>query len=343
MQLIPAAVLPGLLDVALHGRVNLQQLFEQAGIDHELVGRDDCYITLAQLDRLLTGAFSQVDSSRFGLDVGRASHPANLGLLGQLMASAANLREVLACLFQFKDLIAPYLQFQWQEKGPLARLLVLPDDSLTFTRTRIHNDVVMASMVAIGRSLAGGDLGLVGIGLRHEEPESLDDYLDFYGCRPHFSCAANELSLRRDVLERPLPGAYPKYHQRLRATAADQLQRLQLAQGLSGKVRELLAERLADSAAASIETIAAELHLTVRTLQRRLRQEGVSFMQLRDRLRHAAACRALLEEECDLGQLAARLGFSESANFSHAFRRWQGMSPGAFRRQHRRDAGANDD
>ena len=342
MQLIPAAVLPGLLDVALHGRVNLQQLFERAGIDHELVGRDDCYITMVQLDRLLTDAFAQADASCFGLDVGRASHHANLGLLGQLMASAASLREVLACLFQFKDLIAPYLQFEWQEKGPVVRLLVLPDDSLAFTRTRIHNDVVMTSMVAMGRSLAGGDIGLVGVGLRHAEPEDVDAYLAFYGCRPNFSCAANELSLRRDVLDRPLPGAWPKYHQRLRATASDQLQRLRLAQGLSGKVRELLSERLADSAASSIETIAADLHLTVRTLQRRLRQEGVSFIQLRDRLRHAAACRALLEEECDLAQLAARLGFSESANFSHAFRRWQGMSPGVFRRQHRGEVASQD-
>jgi AraC-like DNA-binding protein len=337
MQLLPAAILPGLLDVALHGRVNLQQLFERVGIDHELVGRDDRYITLSQLDGLLTEAFAMSGDDSFGLLVGQANHPANLGLIGQLMTSADNLREVLGCLFQFKDLLVPYLHFDLQEKGPLARLVVLPDDSLSFARTRIHNDVIVSSMVAIARALSAGDIDLLSVSFRHSEPADLQHYEAFFHCSLYFSCAANEIVLRRERLDIPLPGAYPKYHQRLHHTAQQQLYRLQRAQGISGQVQTLLQEHLGDKDGSSIEKVAENLCMTPRTLQRRLRQEGVSFMQIRDRLRHKEACRLLLEDECDMSQLAAHLGFSELANFHHAFRRWQGMSPGAFRRQRQQE------
>ncbi len=76
--------------------------------------------------------------------------------------------------------------------------------------------------------------------------------------------------------------------------------------------------------------------MTARTLQRRLSDEGVQFARLRDQVRMEYACRRLRSGDCDMPELARWLGFSDTANFYHAFRRWTGLAPGAYRRNQAR-------
>ena len=147
-----------------------------------------------------------------------------------------------------------------------------------------------------------------------------------------FGWARNEMVLARAGLDVPLPTAYPRYNQRLCRVADQQLARLSRAQGLSAQVESLLEARMGQPDT-RIESIASSLNLSARTLQRRLRREGVTFAGLRDLVRHRYACAALAEETCDMEQLALRLGFSDTANFYHAFRRWEGCAPGGYRRR----------
>ncbi|MEO5578194.1 MAG: helix-turn-helix transcriptional regulator [Sphingomicrobium sp.] len=78
-----------------------------------------------------------------------------------------------------------------------------------------------------------------------------------------------------------------------------------------------------------IDGIAAELGVSRQTLYRRLRAEGTTFEDLLDRLRHRLALRYLRDERLSVKAAAYRLGFSEPAAFSRAFKRWTGASPSA--------------
>ena len=331
---LPASILPGLLEIALRSRVNIQSLFEHAGIDAETVGRADRFITLAQLDTLLSHAFSEAEDPFFGLLVGRENHYRNMDLLGNLMATADNLGEALRLLLAYKDLLVPYLSFELDVDGEVVTLASTSDHSLGFTRTRTHNEVVVATMVSIGRSLVGGDLALREVHLCHAAPEDTGPYQAFFEVPIRYAQPKNAVQMDMAVLSAPLPTAYPKYHERLLRMADQQLGRLRRACGVSGQVTALIEQRLGQNDS-GIDDIAGALNMTARTLQRRLRQEGVRFAALRDQVRHQHACRVLQSEGCDIEQLALSLGFSDTANFYHAFRRWEGCAPGEFRRQAR--------
>lgn len=331
-NLLPASILPGLLEIALRSRLNIQALFDQAGIDADCVGRADRYITLEQLDTLLSTAFAEADVPAFGLLVGRENHYRNMDLLGNLMATADNLGQALALLLRYKDLLVPYLQFELEADGHGVTLASTSDMSLNFTRTPTHDDVVVATMVSIGRSLVGGDMGLREVHLRHSAPDDRAPYEAFFQVPLYFEQTRNAVVLAPGTLDKPLPTAYPKYHERLRRLADQQLAQLGRARGVAGQVVALVEERLGGGAT-SIEEVAGALNLTPRTLQRRLRQEGVRFAGLRDQVRHQHACRALQARQCDIEQLALALGFSDTANFYHAFKRWEGCAPGEYRRQ----------
>lgn len=333
-KLLPASILPGLLEIALRSRLDVQSLFEHAGIDADTVGRSDRYITLAQLDTLLSTAFHQTTDPLFGLHVGRDNHYTNLDLLGNLMATSSTFEQALSLLFRYKDLLVPYLDFPLHCGEHHCRLVAGTLEELAFTGSRAHNELVMATMVAIGRSLLGGPLPLHRVAFRHARPRATEcaEYQDFFQCELTFDAAANAIEFPSALLAQPLPGAFPKYRLRLEQVAARSLGSLTRAGGITGQVLTHLHQGLGRTAL-TVEGTAGRMHMTARTLQRRLRDEGVQFAQLRDRVRMEYACGQLSAARCDMQELAAHLGFSDIANFYHAFKRWKGCAPGEYRRR----------
>lgn len=84
-----------------------------------------------------------------------------------------------------------------------------------------------------------------------------------------------------------------------------------------------------------LEIVATRLHLTSRTLVRRLAEQGYTFRQLLDAARHRDSLELLADRRMSLADIAARLGYSSAANFSRAFQNWTGSTPGRYRDQAR--------
>jgi AraC-like DNA-binding protein len=83
---------------------------------------------------------------------------------------------------------------------------------------------------------------------------------------------------------------------------------------------------------ADVETTARALHMSPRTLQRRLAEAGTRFCDVLDSARAELARQLLGEEAVVMGDIAFRLGFADLGSFSRAFKRWTGRAPGAYRR-----------
>lgn len=334
-SLIPASILPGLLELAMKSRLNIQAMFQRIGIDPDAVGRRDQFITLAQLDALLTEAFiSADDDAFFGLRVGSETHYGAMDLLGNLMASSSNLDAALQSLLRYKNLMVPYMELSLQRSQGSVRLAASSDPSLRFTSLRAHNEAVVATMVSIGRSLTSQQLGLEAVEMRHAAPADTRPYDAYFQVPQYFEQPHNAIVFAEETLMRPFSGAYPLYNERLRRQADRLLAGLSRAQGTAEQVQQVLRQRLGQGDVAIVD-VAQALNLSVRTLQRRLRQDHTSFAELRDKVRHGYARAALRAEICDMEQLVAELGFSDIANFYHAFKRWEGCAPGEYRRRQR--------
>jgi AraC-like DNA-binding protein len=79
------------------------------------------------------------------------------------------------------------------------------------------------------------------------------------------------------------------------------------------------------------ETLDAKLGRSRQTLYRNLKDEGVTYEQVLDELRHKLAIHFLKGEKVSVNETAYLLGFSHPAAFSRAFRRWTGVAPREFR------------
>jgi AraC-like DNA-binding protein len=107
------------------------------------------------------------------------------------------------------------------------------------------------------------------------------------------------------------------------------LQKRHAEDSVALKVRNCILSRIDQGS--DMESVASELCVSLRTLRRQLSNEGTSFRALLDEVRETLAIQMLEETALTMEQIAVRLGYSDTANFFHAFKRWTGFPPKHFR------------
>jgi AraC-like DNA-binding protein len=160
-------------------------------------------------------------------------------------------------------------------------------------------------------------------------PEDASNYPDIFGCPVLFGQPENKLLFDATWLDgTPKLGNEITYSAVI-ALCDDLMEDLNLRIGLVGKVRQVLLVNLMQPT--SFSDVAGYLNMSTRTLRRKLQEESTSFRRLVDELRMDLAIKYLRDTDLTVEDVAATLGFSDAANFRHAFRRWTKAAPHQFR------------
>jgi AraC-like DNA-binding protein len=140
-----------------------------------------------------------------------------------------------------------------------------------------------------------------------------------------FGAERNTLLLSAETVDRPLVGGNPQLAQLHDQVIVQYLARLD-RNDIVQRTRAAILDGL-QSGRLSDEQVAGALHLSVRSLQRRLEEGGTNFRRLVDDTRRDVAQAYIRDRNVSLGEIAFLLGFSDASAFSRAYRRWTGKSP----------------
>ena len=157
-------------------------------------------------------------------------------------------------------------------------------------------------------------------------------YEAFFGCEVVFEQAHTCVAFPVHFLAIALPHSDPSMRSLLDRQAQAMLSALP-GSGSFDRALQHAMVRLMPEAAVTLPRLAAELHMSVRTLQRRLTQRQLTWRELLDRTREQLARHYLADRSLTLGDIALLLGFSEHSAFSRAYRRWTGTTPARTRKQ----------
>lgn len=153
---------------------------------------------------------------------------------------------------------------------------------------------------------------------------------------PHpitYEAADNHLRFPASYLRQPVIRSVGELDELLKIFPFDLTTEQSTSAPLSERVRTILGTALAHRATLpTTGQIAAQFGISAATLKRRLAEEGTSMQALKDRCRHELALDLLRDQSLPFGEIALRLGFSDAASFTRAFRSWSGRSPSAYRR-----------
>lgn len=326
------AALPGaLLRAAASLGHDAGALAREAGIDLRLIEDPDARVSFATHTRLWQALASL--GGDVGVDLGERIGAAALGVVGHALAHAETVGEAFACVTRYRRLVledaVPKLTISRHDDAPGRAVLtqIVPEP---FTSLRHPAECQVTATLTLVRALVGERVEPLAVALPHPRRASTARVTTALGARITWSAPAAVLELDAGLLARPLRRADDALYGYL-ARRAESLLADVHDERTSEATRRALVELL-PSGAPTAERVARRLGLGLRTLHRRLAEDGTSLTALLDDVRSRRAQAMLADGALGIGQIAHALGYAEHAAFTRAFRRWTGESP----EQHRR-------
>lgn len=203
---------------------------------------------------------------------------------------------------------------------------------------RLSNEATLASITSISREVASAPFRPLEVHVKHSAPSSTTAHEAYFGCPVHFGSDRDALLVSHATLRTPNRLGDKGIVGFFDAHLDGEIGRLDQPDALDDRVRDLVTTSLSEGVPL-LSDVADSLAMSGRTLQRRLADEGTSFQALVDDARRDLAKRLLLNTEFSLIEVAFMTGFSEQSALTRAFKRWMGLTPGAFRADSRRTAG----
>ncbi|MGQ0587636.1 MAG: AraC family transcriptional regulator [Gammaproteobacteria bacterium] len=311
-----------------HG-LTLEQCLHGSGITADMLQDPAADISLDQeivLTRNVVTPLRQVPA--LGVEAGLRYSLSTFGIWGFALLASSTIRAALDVATRYHALAMSFNPVTLQALNGNLRLLYAdadtPEDLRTFSTERS-----LACTVRITRELAGKAMPMNDLRLRASRPAHAARLEEVFGVMPQFDAHDNSFAIDGPWLDTPIVFGNPivarQVEDQCRALVESRRQR----DGMALRVRDAILHN--PTRIPSMDAIAGELCMTVRTLRRKLEAERTSYRELVEEVRQTLAQALLKQAGMKMEEVAERLGYSDATSFAHAFRRWKGRAPSEFR------------
>jgi AraC-like DNA-binding protein len=274
-----------------------------------------------------------------GLEAGRRYRLTAYGIWGYALLSSRTLRSASEFGIRYLDLTFAFTRFRAErERGSNALRVVLDDAAIPPECRQFLLERDAAAAVMIQRDLFQRPVPLRRVSFRFPRPAYADLFAETFPGPVSFGQPEHCVLVDAAWADQPLPQADERTARLCEAQCSELLGRRRGRPRVSERVRQHLL-RLGAPAGRSMEAVATELAMAPRTLHRHLAAEDTTFRRLLGEVREDLA-EEMLAYQMTVDEVAERLGYAETSSFAHAFKRWKGISPGAYRRHPRRHRAA---
>ncbi len=326
----------GLLKQRLVERgISVPAVLRRAGLAPHFMEQERIYATTAQLFALWRAIGEISGDPAIGLDLGAETRFERYDPVQLAAVCSRTFGDALQRAARCKILSCPEeIRLESDGDETTVRFVFL---NRTEVEPEVLVDVCLSWVLAIGERGTGGQVRPRRVELTRESGP-LERLEGRYGCRIRFHADHNAIVFDSADLERPMDTYHEELLKILGAQLDSELEARRCASRVAEQVRHALKRSLAGSRP-SREQVARDLHLSVRTLQRRLSEDGTTFKQVLEDTRRELARDYLGQSSIELNEAAFLLGYEDTNSFFRAFHHWEGTSPGEWRR--RNGAGAN--
>jgi AraC-like DNA-binding protein len=314
-----------LIDAIADAGVDLADAAREARIDPAAL---ESGVTFEEAERFIGVAWRRLDDPAFGLRAGCVLRPERYGISGLTAMASPTFGAALQRKARYNRLVWGDSYRIRQDANEFTVFTEAPDESKPWGYSKI--DMEFASLVTFGRRFTAADIAPLKVALRRPEPSFTALYEEVFRCPIAFAQPANSICFSQADAKRPLISADHRAAEWLEFGAKAALEQMDDS-GVTVRVRAQL-ERMLQGDEPTLATVASELCMSERTLQRRLSAEGQTFRRVLDEMRRDVAQRSLAAGKRNVPELAYLLGFEDSNSFYRSFRRWTGTTPESFRR-----------
>lgn len=335
----PAKRLPTRYIALLHDALAAQgvdtaRLLRMADIEPGRLEQPGAALLPMELNAYIVAARQLTGRSDLGFELGRLIKLNSHDLLGYGLLSCRTTDQVMRLASRYYHLMTEMFVLRYR-RGPesgeavYSPVTAMPLEMLRFLMEAIALAHQNQLQMLLGPHVTGYD-----IWLSMPKPRHLDRYAALAPVRFHFDehrLPAVTVVMGGELLDKLLPMSAPLVVKQVEARCETLQRRAVPVDGWGEFVAMMLRE--AQGQQLTLDDIAQQLNVSARTIDRNLKKENLQFRHLSQQIRFERACQLLGERGLTIAQVAQRLGFSDVANFSRAFRRFAGVSPGQYQQQ----------
>ena len=303
-------------------------LFAESGIDIGSINDPQSRYPITHLQKLWKNSVEVTGDPCFGLTAAQQFQPAALRGLGFAFLASDTLRDAFNRLVHFSRFLSTGVNIRLEETEAHVDLVITgPEKWPDFVYAAA--DMGMAIYLRMCQITVGYSIHPMLVTLQRPKPSCAKQFDLLFDAPIVYGASTNNLSFDRDIVDAPLATPNPELARTNDQTVIDYLARFDKA-SIAMQVRARIIEYLPEGRPHQ-ETIAESLHISLRSLQRKLKDEDTGFKKLLEDTRQELAMQYIREAHRPIGEITYLLGFSEPSNFTRAFKRWTGKSPAQYR------------
>jgi AraC-like DNA-binding protein len=327
---IPPNVLVHLSELAARRGISCDAWFAGLGLTPQQVNDPSIRVSYRQARAVVARALKSICDPGLGLIVGRNQTVGSFGLLGLAMMTSRNFGEAMKVGIDNHKVSGSLLDVDldiideqtvavqaWPRFGESELMPFLCEE-------------LFSSCLSFARELVGPKLIPVRLELTYPAPSYASEYNAVFQCEVRFGAQHNRILVDTSWLEHPLPGYNALTSKQALSLCHQQLRGTDRSDEIVGSVERLLRSRLREHP--RLTEVARTLHLSERSLRRKLADSGRIFREIHDRVRAERALELLHAGQLSVAEIGIELGFSDPREFRRAFKRWTGMPPQLARR-----------
>jgi len=307
----------------------LSPFLEEAGLGTSFFTDPDLEVSAASLAKLMELAGRALGDT-IGLRLGSQVQSSDMGVLGQALRSMDRLGDTMKGLSRYMVTRSQAERIEMVESD--RQVIVsyqIADPSIT--QKRQDAEFSIAAMLSCMREMTGCAIAPVRVDFEHAAPVDLSCHREMFHCPIRFGQDCNRLYFNRSVLDLPICTSNRRLLQALKPYLEEQRKIRSQSASLLIDVSRAIATELGRGRIGVVQ-VAEAMNLSVRTLQRRLRDLDLEFGTVVEDVRRALAIEYVGNSSFRLTDVALMLGYTEASSFSRAFRRWTNLTPREYRK-----------
>ena len=332
-QTVAVGFIEGMLAGMARRGLDWGPILAAAGISPQVMADRRQRVSLMQCEQVYTGVIDRLDDEGFGL-FSQALPRGFFELFCRSLLSSPNLAEAINRAARYLRVVLPDIRMSLQVEAGEARLIlaetrVLARDPLDPARVFAY-EWLLRHLHGLFCWLVGRGIPLDSVSFPYPAPDHAEDYKLLYTADSRFGGSRLEAVFRRPLLELAIRRDDTALANFLDGAPAKLTSLYRHDREMVNRVRDLLKAAFPDCP--SVARAASHLHVSARTLHRRLDEEGSSYRAIREALRRDLAIARLRNTRRSIADIAAELGYAEPSAFYRAFVAWTGMAPSEYRR-----------
>jgi AraC-like DNA-binding protein len=301
--------------------VDAGKVFSAADINLEAIVSTDERLPVKGVQQVWRWAEHNTDEY-FGIRVAENICPASFQALGYALWSSSTMLEFLQRLIRYRCVISQRFFCDLVEDENQYRFLLVDQRTV---KSEITHDTLMSFIVRMGRQLGHAQFSPLWIHCSRPPGYPTQRISEFFGTRIETDTGESTMCLDAEDLHRPLRHGNPELVAELDSIVERYIAKLGLTSEHMLRVRNEI-HRLLITGEVSIDQVAENLNVTVRTLQRRLSAEQSTYNHVLDDVRCQLSLEYVQDPTNTVTDVAFRLGFNDSGRFGRSFKRWTGKS-----------------